>query len=267
MFGNPPFRDARASCNKHSPSSPPSVTTPNDSLHLIPHDDSPPIHLVARGQFRIGRSPDHSDWIARFQPETPENEILTNELGRVHVVGEVAGGRPALRDGNGTEASINGSAFDGHPLSANGGTSVRHRGLLALGELYAVDLVPLFCEADDFLIEDHPEWRGQHSDVHGAIVFAPLVLAPTLRDAAWIFTRLDFTLRPNGGPAWLPPKRGNPAAFLRCDGGFWLANANLPGDAMRLDHRSVPVGEAVLLGVGQSLRLGAREYAIEAESE
>lgn len=241
------------------------MTTPacDESLRLIPHDDSAPIHLVARAQFRIGRSPDHSDWIARFQPETPENEILTNELGRVHVVCEVVGGRPALRDGNGSEPSINGSAFDGHPLTANGATPVRRRGLLALGELFAVDLVPLFCEADDFLIERHREWRGQHADVHGAIVFAPLVLEPTLRDAAWVFTRLDFTLRPNGGPAWLSPMRGNPAAFLRADGHFWLANASLPGDALRLDHHSVPVGEAVPLAAGQSLRLGPREYSIE----
>ena len=237
----------------------------NDSLHLIPHDDSPPIHLVARAQFRIGRSPDHSDWVARFHPETPENEILTNELGRVHVVGEVVGGHPVLRDGNGHEASINGSAFDGLPLTSDEGTPVRVRGMLALGDLYAVDLVPLFAEADDFLIEAHPEWRGEHSDVHGAIVFAPRVMAPTRRDAVWLFTRLDFTLRPNGGPAWLPPQCGNPAAFLRCNGRFWLANARLSGDEMQLDHHRVAVGEAVSLSAGQTLRLGGRDYSIDAE--
>ena len=237
----------------------------DESLHLIPCDDSTPIHLVARAQFRIGRSPDHSDWIARFQPETPENEFLTNELGRVHVVGEIVGGQPVLRDGNGSEASINGSAFDGQALTAKSGTPVRRRGLLALGELYAVELVPLLAESDDFLVEGHPEWGGQQTEIHGAIVFAPVVLEPTLRDAAWIFTRLDFTLRPHGRPAWLPPKRGNPAAFLRCDGRFWLANVSLPDDAVRLgDHRITP-GEAIPLAAGESLRLGAREYSIEIE--
>ena len=228
----------------------------DDSLQLIPHDDSTPIHLVARAQFRIGRSPAHSDWVARFQPETPENEILTNELGRVHLVGEVAGGRPVLRDGNGADVSINGSTFDGVPLAANAGTPVTRRGVLTLGELYAVDLVPLFEDADDFPGE------GQ-SGVRGAIVFAPRRLEPTLRDAAWIFTRLDFTLRPGGGPAWLAPRRGNPAAFLRRDGRFWLANASLRSDGLWLGDRSVAAGETVPLAAGESLRLGAREYSIE----
>ena len=194
------------------------MSAPNDCLRLTPFDESPCIHLIARPQFRIGRSPDHSDWVARFQPETPENEIFTNELGRVHVVGEIVRGQPALRDGNGTDPSINGSTFDRQFLTSTKAVPVRHRGLLTLGELYAIDLVPLFSEPDDFLVEGHPEWRGQQSEVHGAIVFAPRLFEPTLRDAAWLFTRLDFALRPTGGPAWLPPTPGNAAAFLRCNG-------------------------------------------------
>jgi hypothetical protein len=246
----------------------PSTNLPSDSdatLRLVPYDDSTPIHLVARSQFRIGRSPDDADWIARFQPETPENEIFTNEIGRVHAIGEIIDGWATLRDGNGDEASINGSTLDGEPLTADAGTLVQQRGILTLGELYAVDLVPLFSEPGDFLIEGYFEWQEDMSDVHGAIVFAPRLLEPTLRDAVWIFTRLDFTLRPHGGPAWLRPQRGNPAAFLRCVGSFWLANAGLFGGELRVDERSVGVGEAVPLTGAQSLWLGAREYSIEIE--
>lgn len=239
------------------------MTTPNDSLHLIPHDDATPIHLVARAQFRLGRSPHHSDWVARFQPETPENEILTNELGRVHLVGEIVAGRPVLRDGNGTDASINGSTFDGKKLAADAGTPVARRGVLTLGELYTVDLIPLFVETDDFSIEGHAESGMGASDVRGAIVFAPRRLEATLRDAVWIFTRVDFALRPGGGPAWLAPRRGNPAAFLRREGRFWLANTSLRGEALWIDDQCVTVGEAVPLHAGESLRLGPREYSIE----
>ena len=38
---------------------------------------------------------------------------------------------------------------------------------------------------------------------------------------------------------------------------------NLRGDALRLDGRSLGVGEAAPLTTGQSLRLAAREYSIE----
>ncbi len=243
------------------------MPTPYASLHLIPHDDSHPIHLVARAQFRIGRSPDHSDWIARFQPETPDNEILTNELGRVHVVGEILGGVPTLLDGNGSEASINGSTFDGEPLTAGDATSITRRGVLTLGELYAVDVIPLFANADDLPLEGRSDLGSGQGDLRGAIVFAPRRLEPTLRDAAWIFTRLDFALRPNGGPAWVVPQRGNPASFVRRDGCFWLVNTNLDVDALSLDDHNVTLGEAVPLSAGGLLRLGAREYSIEIPTE
>lgn len=240
------------------------MTTPalNDSLLLTPEDDSPCLHLIARSQFRIGRSPEHADWVARFQPETPENEIFTNELGRVHVIGEVIQGRPALRDGNGTDPSINGSTFNRQPLNANAGVPVRRRGMLTLGELYAIDLVPLFSEANDFLVEGLPEWRDQPAEIQGAIVFAPRLLEPTLRDAAWIFTRLDFALRPTGGPAWLPPAPGNAATFLRCNGEFWLVNANLPSGELSVDVHDLRDGDAVPLTTASTLRLGMREYTV-----
>lgn len=237
----------------------------NDSLRLTPTDESPCIHLIARAQFRFGRSPDHSDWITRFQPETPENEIFTNELGRVHVVGEIIDGEPALRDGNGTAPSINGSTFDGGTLDSVSAVPIRKRGLLTMGELYAIELVPLFSEPDDFLVEGLPEWRGHAGEVHGAIVFAPRLLEPTLRDAAWIFTRLDFALRPTGGPAWVAPDAGNTATFLRCDGEFWLVNAYLPTGALAVDDHDLRDGDAVPLTTARSLRLGAREYSVEVE--
>ena len=238
---------------------------PAESLYLTPTDESPCIHLIARPQFRIGRSPDHSDWVAQFQPDTPENQIFTNELGRVHVVGEIVQGRPALRDGNGTDPSINGSTFNHQPLNSNAGIPVRRRGMLTLGELYAIDLVPFFSERDDFLVEGLPEWRGQDADAHGAIVFAPRLFEPTIREAAWIFTRLDFALRPTGGPAWLAPDRENVATFLRCSGEFWLVNANLPHGELIVDGHDLSDGDAVPLTTARTLRLGAREYAIELE--
>ena len=236
-----------------------SVPTPDPhaALHLIPRDHSTPILLVAGAKFRLGRSPVHSDWVARFQPETPENEILTNEIGRVHVVGEILGGWPVLNDGNGAEASINGSTFDGQRLTADLGTPVRRRGVLTLGEQFALDVVPFLADADDIAPGDG------HAEIHGAITFAPRRIEPTLREAVWIFTRVDFAIRPSGGPAWLPLSRENPAAFLRRDGRFLLANMHLPGEALVLNEHVVSVGEIVPLSAGETLRIGARAYSLE----
>ena len=264
----PPFPPAPVLCkNRRVESDPSTNPQPADeaTLRLIPEDDSPPIHLVARAQFRIGRSPDDADWITRFLPETDENLIFTNEIGRVHVLGEIIDGLATVRDGNGVDASINGSTFDGEKLTADAATLVQKRGVLTLGELYAVDLVPLFAEPGDFLLDGNPAAQAGGAQVCGAIVFAQRLFAPTLRDAAWIFTRLDFALRPDGGPAWLAPQRENSAAFLRRDGNFWLANMGLPVDALGLDGESIGTGEAVSLAGARSLRLGAREYAVEIE--
>ena len=135
--------------------------------------------------------------------------------------------------------------------------------MLTLGDLFTVDVVPLFAEADDFAIGGQSKLGDGRADIHGAITFAPRRIEPTLRDAVWLFTRLDFALRPSGGPAWLPLKRENPAAFIRRDGGFALANMNLPGEALVLNNHSVKAGEVVPLSDGETLRIGARTYSLE----
>jgi hypothetical protein len=44
-------------------------------------------------------------------PETADNAKLSNELGRVHAIAELRGDRLYLRDGNGDQASLNGTVL------------------------------------------------------------------------------------------------------------------------------------------------------------
>ena len=242
-----------------------------DVLRLIPAGGTPQIRLVARPQFRIGRSHSLADWIARIMPDTPENERRTSQLSRVHALGEVSEGRPAFRDGSGEHPSVNGSTFDGRPLTAGRPAPVRHGAQLRLGEHFTLNVLPLIAATDDFLIENLGAWSGfgfgePAAEPRGAVVFAPPTVEPVIREAVWMFTRLDFALHRQGYPEWMPPSRKNPAAFLRYGGCFWLVNAGLPTGSVRLENEALERGEAAPLASGQTLQLGAEKFTLELES-
>ena len=238
-------------------------------LRLIPRDASVPVRFIARAQFRIGRSVAEADLVTRLLPKTPENEKRTHQLGRVHLCGEIIGGQPALRDGNGREPSENGSTLDGHPLAHDRATPILQRGVLTLATHYALEVIPHLAPKDDFEIENFAALPGFYADgtpeVRGAVVFARCDGGPMPRETVWLFTRVDFAIGKNDGPIWLPPARNNPAAFFRLGGRFWIVKVNLHGAALRINGRSLSAGEAVPLTAAQSLRLGTREYAVEIE--
>ena len=252
--------------------------TQGDLLTLAPRDGGRPIRLVARTQFRIGRSRAEADLLTRFLPETPENARRTHELGRVHVFGEIIGGEPTLRDGNGTGPSANGSTFDGHPLAADAPVRVRRRGVLDLAGRYGFEVIPQFATGENFVVENLTDWIGASRlgfgsatgmspllGPRGAIVFAARAEQPFVRDAVWLFTRVDFTLDEDGGLVWQTSARKNPAAFLHLGGCFWIVNAGMSRDLARVSERLLAPGEAAPLGTDVSLRLGTGEFQVEVE--
>lgn len=236
-----------------------------DVLRLMPHDDSAPIRLVARAQFRIGRSIHHADLITRIQPDTPENDERTNLLGRIHVFGEIIDGHPTLRDGNGTGPSMNGSTFGGNPLTSSAPMQVERRGVLTLGEHFSVVVIPRLDATGGLHFENGSGPSDAAHTPRGAITFGPTTAEPTLLDAVWLFTRVDFALRPGGSPAWLPPADGNPGSFLHRGGCFWLCNASLPHHAVQSGDHPIDHGYAAPLDPSVPLRLGTKYYSVEIE--
>lgn len=244
---------------------------PGSILRLTPRDIGfTPIQIIARPAFRFGRSLYHADFVTRILPETPENEKLTKEIGRVHALGEVSGDSITLRDGNGEQASVNGSTFEGKTLSADTLTIVKGRGVLTLYRNYELEIIPMLTSADlGWQIENEGDWPGpgpKPPAIQGAVVFRPLRNQPALRQAAWLFTRLDFALGPRGDVTWC--EAGAPlsqASFLHHRGSFWLATFAPPPGAILVNGVEIPAASAVPIVNGQAIQLGPGSYITEVQ--
>lgn len=244
---------------------------PGTALRLTPRDISfTPLHLVSRPYFRLGRSLYHSDFITRVLPETPDNEKLTKEIGRVHVLAEVRNGTVLLRDGNGEQASVNGSTFHGNQLSHERGLPVTHRGLLTFYRNYELELVPMFGSSDRGCeIANEVAWAGPPSEtpaLSGAVVFYPKRNQPMLRQSAWLFSRLDFALTPRGDVNWCDA--GSPlsqGSFLYHRGSFWLVTFAPPPNSIIVDSTVLAPDSAVPLVSGQTVQLGPGNYVVEVQ--
>jgi hypothetical protein len=240
-------------------------------LRLTPRDLSfTPIHLIARPSFRIGRSLYHSDFITRVLPETPENEKLTKEIGRVHALAELRGDQITLRDGNGEQGSVNGSSFEGAALSSEAPTPVLHAGCLSLYRNYELEVTPLLGASDlGWTIENEQLWSGPADlplAIAGAVAFRPRREQPMLRQAAWIFSRLDFTLSPRGEVTWREAGlSGNHARFVFYRSQFWLAAFSPAPGSILYDGVEVAPDTVVPLGSGHTLHLAGGTYMVEVQ--
>lgn len=243
---------------------------PGTMLKLIPSDiTNVPVHLIARPQFKIGRSLYQADFIARVLPETPENEKLTKELGRVHVTAELKGGRLVLLDGNGEQPSVNGSSFAGVPLSGERPLALDKAGVLALYKNYELDVRPLLRAADlGWDLANEAEWPGpnpQPPTVSGAVVFTPRRNQAMLRKAVWLFTRLDFALNSRGEIIWTDAGGADSAGtFFHHRGQFWLANLALK-EAPTVGNVALTENQAAPLVSGQVVLLGPGRYTVEVQ--
>ncbi|MEQ1862678.1 MAG: hypothetical protein ABMA13_22385 [Chthoniobacteraceae bacterium] len=242
---------------------------PGTILRLTPRDISfTPIQFIARPAFRIGRSLYHSDFVTRVLPETPENEKLTKEIGRVHALAEVRGKQIVLRDGNGEQASVNGSKLNEQLLSVDKPTPLSGRGVLALYRNYELEIEPMLGSADlGWTIDNEAAWPGPMPAapaISGAVVFHPRRNQPMLRQSAWLFTRLDFSLSSRGDVTWCeagaPSSQGS---FIHHRGCFWLATFAPPPGTIFLNNTEVPPGSAVPLASGQPIQLGPGGYIVE----
>jgi hypothetical protein len=242
---------------------------PATSLRLTPRDVSfAPIHLFARNSFKIGRSLYHADFITRILPETADNEKLTKEIGRVHVLLERKGAEVTIRDGNGEQASVNGSRLEGADLTHDHPVPVTRKTVVSLYRNYEVEVVPLFGSYDRGCeILNEADWPGSSATpmpINGAIVFQPLHDQPSLRQAAWIFTRLDFSLSSRGDIVWCDA--GSPTSqgtFLHYRGNFWIANFQLPADSLSINRLNIPPNGIVPLVGHQAIAIGPGSYVVE----
>lgn len=235
---------------------------PGDALILTPDDEAQPaIHLMARAHFKIGRSFQSADFVTRFYPETDANAVLTELLGRVHVVLENVGGRLLVRDGNGSTPSLNGTHLDRLLLSPDHPAPVRQRAILALADEYDLELIPLLQPTPRALPELWPGKSLPAPAPPGALVCEPRRGQPEIRRSVWLFSEVGFGLDARGRLIWDTRGAGeSPAAFHHHRGCFWLRNLALPAGALALDNVSLTSDQIAPLTTGQKLRIGSTMF-------
>jgi len=102
---------------------------PGVMLKLLPQSGKdggkppgPPIHLVARPRFVLGRRLESVDFAAFFFPDNPENRQKTMVISRVNTTLFLKGNQILVQDGEMVEeskfkASMNGTIIDGHTIT------------------------------------------------------------------------------------------------------------------------------------------------------
>ncbi len=238
---------------------------PGLALILTPEDPgSPAIHLSAHPQFKIGRSLRSADFVTRFFPESAANLALTDRLSRVHVVAENVGGRLFLRDGNGSSPSLNGSLLDAHRLSPDHPTPLQERAILALGEEYFLEVIPLLHPTPRALPDAWPGMAFPPARPRGALVCAPRNGQPELRRSVWIFSEIGFGLDSRGRLVWDTRAGGeSPAALHYHRGCFWLRNHALGESALALDKVPLNRDQIAPITHGQSVVIGFANFTAE----
>ena len=243
----------------------PGQPAPGLALLLTPEDPTAPaIHLIARPQFKIGRSLQSADFVTRFFPESAANLTLTDRLSRVHVVAENIAGGLFVRDGNGSSPSLNGSLLDGHLLSPDHPAALRQRALLSLGQEYFLELIPLHRPTPRALPEVWPALAVPAANPLGALVCEPRNGQPELRRSVWLFSEIGFGLDSRGRLIWDTRGAGeSPAAFHHHRGCFWLRNHALPASSLALDKVPLTGDQIAPITTGQTVRLGFSTFTAE----
>jgi hypothetical protein len=135
---------------------------------------------------------------------------------------------------------------------------------------YEIEIVPLLGAYDRGCeISNERDWAGGDAPpipINGAVIFQPLNNQPSLRQSAWIFSRLDFSLSPRGDVNWCDAgSPGSQGTFLYHRGHFWIANFQLPAGTLSVNRVEIPHGGVVPLVGHQSITLGPGNYVVEVQ--
>jgi hypothetical protein len=225
------------------------------------------IHLVARDEFKLGRSRRDADFLTWFWPRSPDNDDRTRRLSKVHVVAEIHGDKLVVRDAG----SANRATFEGHPLSEEENDLIDQRGTLILSHEYHLDVAPFESTlAGPFQIANERLWSGppakERSTVRGCVRFMPVNSEIAQHNAVWLFTDANF------GCSKLNPVILNLQDVGEVEGrfyyyrqNFWIEN--LPGGTdLIVDDYKLGEREIVPLVNGARVLIGKTMFRATVES-
>jgi TIR domain len=238
-------------------------------LKLEPIDSSatlPAIHLVARGEFKLGRSRQEADFLTWYWPRSPEQDDRTRRLSKLHVIAEVDGDKVILRDAG----SANRATFEGHLLSEEENDFIDQRGTLILSHEYQLDVTPFASTLSGPLtIVNEGLWSGPPAKPamsrRGCVRFMPVNSEIAMYIALWVFTDANF------GSSKLNPLVLDIPAVAEVEGRFYYYRQNfwiedLPnGNGVTVEDHALAVGEIVPVVNGARVRIGETTFRATVE--
>jgi len=258
-----------------------SKAAPGTDLRLVPKRTdgtlrlpSPPIHLVAKQSFTLGRQRSRADFHTWFLPETPENENKTNAISRLNTTLFLKGNQTWVRDGgelleNGQVKPSTGTVIDGQRITGGVHLNFSKERRLKLGESgYELKAVHLPAVAPDGPIS--ASMAGTISSLPtvkmpprtlGCIRFQPVSSPEALVYAIWMFS--EATLGSDPMCAVTLEGRGLPpvaARFHYWEGGFWLEVPAGAKSFASLDGRPLAAGDVLPLQAKHEFKLGDLSY-------
>jgi hypothetical protein len=230
-----------------------------------------PVLLVARGEFRLGRSRPEVDFVTWFLPRTPANDAKTKGLSRRHLVLTAQGDR--LLAGvpyHGTGDTLPHATIDGQKISPGQPLVLGGRAALGLGKEYFLDVTPFTAsEQTGPPIANLALWSGPADSnmlgCGGCVRLLPLGCEESLWQAVWMFSEAAFgSSRCN--PVILPTSglEEIQGRFFYHRQSFWLEKS-VAGGTVEINGTALHTHEIVPLVTGQSIRLGEILYRAEVE--
>lgn len=237
-------------------------------LKLEPSDSAangPGFHLIARDEFKLGRSRQEADFLTWFWPRSAENDDRTRRLSKLHVIARQQGGKLNLQDAG----SANRATFEGHSLSETQNDVIDQRGTLVLSHEYQMDVTPFDSTLEGPLrIANERLWAGQSPPAavarRGCVRFMPINSEIALYSALWLFTDATWGAS-KMNPLIIPGLADIEARFHYYRQNFWIEDL-AAGSELRLDEHMLAPGEIVPLVNGARLRLGQHTFSVIIEA-
>lgn len=235
----------------------------------------PPVHLVAKPRFLLGRRRASVDFVTWFLPENAENRQKTDTISRVNTTLFLKGNQIWVQDGelleNGkTKPSAHGTIIDGQAITTAHALNFTKERRLKFGqygyELAAVQLPavsPGGPRATPAATLSTQPTQALPQRPLGCVRFLPITCREVYVAAVWMFSEASL-----GSGAQCAVRLDSPnlppvaVRFHHWQDGFWLEVPAGGKSVVTLDGRELAAGAAVPLQAVHQLRLGDFEYEL-----
>jgi hypothetical protein len=235
----------------------------------------PPIHLVARPRFVLGRRLESVDFAACFFPDNPENRQKTMVISRVNTTLFLKGNQILVQDGELVEeskfkASMNGTVIDGKTITTAVPIDFTKERRLWLGQSgYEMTVVQLPAVAPGgplipptATLSTHPTMVLSQRPL-GCLRFRPVACREVRVAAVWMFS--EAAIGTDAQSAVVLDAPGVPPLAVRFHhwkDGFWLEVPLEGKSVVILDGRQRAAGDVVPLQALHQLGLGPLNYEL-----